>query len=205
MGIRGSVIGTKGSSRWANPFGPIFFSLGIFSLSLYNTSSSETLRKDSFFSGLLAFCFFLSSSLPQPSVHRPLHRYPQNDIEWGWYLAGLIDSVGFLSDVSQGPPPEGHNLTIAFHIKDIHLAYKIRSFLSFGTVSKVKNKNSCVYVLTHPIGFIFLLKILENKLQHKLKQQRYFLLCAHFGLRPIHSFSSPLVFPGLFGLSPNTH
>lgn len=130
--------------------------------------SSETTRKD----------IYLQK---EPSVHRSSHHYPKTDNEWGWYLAGLIDADGSFSDVSISQP----NLTICFHIKDIHLAYKIRSFLTFGTISKIKNKNACKFVLTNQTGLIFLLKILNKKLQHKQKQERCSALCIFYKILPL--------------------
>jgi hypothetical protein len=74
------------------------------------------------------------------------------------------------------------NLTICFHIKDISLAYKIKNFLHYGTVSKIKNKNACTYVLTNKFGFIKLLPILHGKIKHIEKFTRYILLCKHYNI-----------------------
>ncbi len=146
-----------------------------------NSSPSETRRSGQRDAAKRKDSYLLEQG--QPSVHRPRHIYPQNNTEWGWYLAGLIDSDGYFSEVVS---PQGQkkqpNLTIAFHIKDIHLAYKIRSFINFGTVSKIKNKSVCKYVLTNKNGFIFLLNLLEGKLFHQKKQERYRLLCSYYGL-----------------------
>lgn len=110
------------------------------------------------------------------NIYRVKHKYPQNDQEWGYYLAGLIDADGCFTDVSKHKP----NLTICFHIKDIHLAYKIKSFLGYGTVSKIKNKNACKYVLTKKQGFLRLLSLLKNKLRHLEKIRRYLLLYQYY-------------------------
>jgi hypothetical protein len=90
----------------------------------------------------------------------------------------LIDSDGSFTDVLVNQP----NLTICFHIKDISLAYKVRSFLNYGTISKIKNKNACTYVLTNKFGFFKLLPLLNNKLKHQDKLKRYFLLCKYYNL-----------------------
>jgi hypothetical protein len=65
----------------------------------------------------------------------------------------LIDSDGYFSPFVENVSLFQPNLTICFHIKDVHLAYKIRTFLTFGTVSKIKNKNACKFVLTNKNGF----------------------------------------------------
>lgn len=92
------------------------------------------------------------------SIHRIKHAYPQNDNDWGYYLAGLIDADGCFNDISKHKP----KLTITFHLKDISLSYKIKNFIQYGTVSKIKNKNACTYVLTNKFGFFKLIKILDN-------------------------------------------
>lgn len=115
----------------------------------------------------------LSNSFHTISIHRKRHKYPQNDIEWGYYLAGLIDADGHFTDVSTNNP----NLTICFHLKDISLAYKIKKYITYGTVSKIKDKNACKYVLTNKRGFTKLLPVLYNKLLHIEKQKRFKLLC----------------------------
>ncbi len=116
----------------------------------------------------------------EPSEHRFKHRYPSNNEEWGFYLAGLIDADGSFTNVSKTQP----KLTIAFHMNDISLAYKIRQFLRFGTIAKIKNKKAYTYVLTNRFGFLRLLPLLYGKLQHTLKKERYALLCSYYGIVP---------------------
>lgn len=53
---------------------------------------------------------------------------------WGFYLAGLIAADGRFPDISTNSP----YFTIAFLINDISLAYKIRAFIKYGTISKIK-------------------------------------------------------------------
>lgn len=133
-------------------------------------NSSETIRQD-----ICNENYFLNKPM---SVHRLKHKYPQNDIEWGYYLAGLIDADGSFTDIRQNTP----NLTICFHLKDISLAYKIKQFLRYGQVTKIKNKQACKYVLTNSKGFKFLLPLLNGKFKHKIKKQRYFLFCRYYGV-----------------------
>ena len=113
------------------------------------------------------------------NIHRSKHKYPQNDQEWGYYLAGLIDADGSFTDVSKHKP----NLTICFHIKDISLAYKIKKFIKYGTISKIKNKNACKYVLTHKQGLQRLLLLLQDKIKHVEKYRRYLLLCQYYQIK----------------------
>jgi hypothetical protein len=84
-------------------------------------------------------------------------------------------------------------LTICFHIKDISLAYKIKSFLHYGTVSKIKNKNACTYILTNKFGFMKLLPLLYGKIKQIDKFNRYILLCKYFNIQFASSVSSVLL------------
>jgi len=138
-----------------------------FGKELCNTKvgSSETIREDI-------------------SIHNLTHRYPNNDQEWGFYLAGLIDADGSFTDPFKNSP----NLTIASHIKDISLAYKIRAFIEYGTVSKIGTKRACTFVSTNRLGMLKLLPLLANKSQHSIKAQRYLSLCTYYGIQ----FSPPL-------------
>jgi hypothetical protein len=169
-----------------------FFASGsfttLFSYFFLKTWSSETTRKDLSLRTALLNIEPLASfdNSFEPSVHRPSHFYPCTLCDWGWYLAGLIDADGSFSSFDPVSQPK---LTICFHLKDIHLAYKIRTLISYGTVSKIKNKNSCIYVLTNHNGFLFLLPLLFNKLQHQQKRLRYQSLCHFFNL----SFPSPFL------------
>lgn len=123
------------------------------------------------------------------SEHRKKHRFPVNSIQWGWFLAGLIDSDGSFTDISKHKP----NLTICFHIKDISLAHKIKTFIGFGTVSKIKKKNSCKYVLTNKNGFVKILPLLQNKLKHYEKLRRYILLSNYFNIPYSNIFNNDIL------------
>lgn len=120
----------------------------------------------------------LPGSKPKINKHRPPHRYPIGDNAWGEYLSGLIDGDGSLSRPGKQP-----NLTICFHEKDVSLAYKIKSVIGYGRVSKIKNKRALKYVLTNSKAFKRWLPHL-NSLRTKIKLERYLALCKHFGITP---------------------
>lgn len=114
------------------------------------------------------------------NIFRSKHKWPQSHEDWGYYLAGLIDADGSFTDVTKNKP----NLTIGFHIKDISLAYRIKAYIGYGHVSKIKKKQACIYVLTKRLGFIKLLTLLNNKLKHKKKYERYIKLCNFYHIKP---------------------
>ena len=107
------------------------------------------------------------------SVHRPKHRYPQNDNEWGAYLSGLLDGNGSLNLSNKQP-----RITICLNKKDVSLAYKLKKFIGYGTVSK---KNGLEYDLIHPLGHIKLCKILTH-LQNPHNQQQWTRFCEFYGI-----------------------
>ena len=73
-------------------------------------------------------------------VHIPEHLKPNNDEEFGHYLAGLIDGAGHFSSKQQ--------LVIVFHSLDVSLAYYIKERLGFGSINQVKNKNAYLLIIT---------------------------------------------------------
>ncbi len=64
-------------------------------------------------------------SLKLISKHVPKHLKPLNDNQLGYYLAGLIDGDGHFNN---------KQLVIAFNIKDISLAYYIKSIIGYGNI-----------------------------------------------------------------------
>lgn len=124
------------------------------------------------------------------SNHRPHHRYPSNDLELGYYLAGLIDGDGSLSLEHSQP-----TITITFHKKDTFLAYKIKSILSYGRV-RTKGRSgdlpvggsNCspmvrsyssytIYTLTNREGLVKMIYLVHNKLRlpHKVSRLNKFI------------------------------
>jgi len=99
------------------------------------------------------------------SIHRPKPRLPQNSSDFGYFLAGLIDSDGHFNKIPQ--------LVICFHKNDIHLAYYLKKFLGFGTVNKIKQKAAYRYVLSHRLGLKKVALFVFQKLRHPEKIQQY--------------------------------
>jgi hypothetical protein len=90
-----------------------------------------------------ALCTVLKSPKKFLSEHRPNHRQPSTSAEMGSYLAGLIEGGGCFS---------GKRLEIVLHFKDIDLAYRIKKWIGYGSVYKIKDKNAVKYCLTKKEG-----------------------------------------------------
>jgi len=116
--------------------------------------SSETTRENEL--------FVAHGELP---VHRPHHTYPKNEEELGYYLAGLIDGDGYISNEENQP-----TITITFHKKDTFLAYKIKSLLGYGSVRCYSSYS--IYTITNREGLIKMLYLIYNKLRliHKVNR-----------------------------------
>jgi len=99
--------------------------------------------------------------LKKISSHVPLHIKPLNDIDFGHYLAGLIDGDGHFSTANQ--------LIISFHLKDISLAYFIKKRIGFGSVKKIKNKKAVVFIISSIKGLIVVFNLINGKLRHFIK------------------------------------
>lgn len=88
------------------------------------------------------------------SDHLKKHTKPKTDEDFGFYLAGLIESSGnFVNS----------KLEICFNVKDTFLAYFIKKQLGYGSVKKTTNFNLVKYVLNHPEGLKKLLNLINGK------------------------------------------
>jgi hypothetical protein len=88
------------------------------------------------------------------SDHLNKHTRPKTDLEFGYYLAGLIEGDGNFGD---------HRFEIAFHKEDTFLAYFIKKQIGYGSVLKLKGKNSVRYVLRHSDGLKRVLSLVNGK------------------------------------------
>ena len=119
------------------------------------------------------------------SAHRPKHKHlqPNDTIQLGFFLAGLIDSDGHINKQPQ--------LVIAFHSFEVGCAYWIKSVIGYGSVRKVKAKRAYTYVLAHSDGLRKVAELVLNKLRHPNKIHQYNTrLAQSYGLK--HTSFQPL-------------
>ena len=95
------------------------------------------------------------------SIHVPTHIKPNNDNEFGHYLAGLIEGDGHFSSKQQ--------LVIVFHTLDVSLAYYIKARLGFGSVKNIKDKNAYILVIAAKKGLEKVLSLINGKIRTENK------------------------------------
>jgi LAGLIDADG endonuclease len=97
------------------------------------------------------------------SDHLKKQHKPINDIEFGYYLAGLIEGEGYIGDC---------RIEIAFMKEDISSAYYIKKRIGYGRVLFSKDRTSVRYILVHSIGLEKLFKLINGKFldQSKIDQ-----------------------------------
>ena len=97
------------------------------------------------------------------SDHLKKHKKPIMELEFGYYLAGLIEGDGYIGDC---------RIEIAFHREDISTAYYIKKRIGYGKVLFLKGKKTIKYVLSHSIGLTKVIKLINGKLlgQPKIAQ-----------------------------------
>jgi len=118
---------------------------------LINKKTSETLRYKS----------TESEYIHKISIHVPKHLKPRYDIDFGNYLAGLIDGDGHFSKALQ--------LVLVFNELDASLAYFIKSKLGYGNIYKVKNKKAIILVVSNRSGLLKILNLINGKIRSKNK------------------------------------
>jgi len=89
------------------------------------------------------------------SEHVPTHRKP-SDMEFGYYLAGLIESEGSF---------QGNQLIISFHELDAPLAYYIKKQIGYGSVSKIQGKRAYKLVISKKAGVLKVIRLIDGKLR----------------------------------------
>jgi hypothetical protein len=99
------------------------------------------------------------------SIHKPKTTKPDSVVNFGFFLAGLIDSDGHFSKIPQ--------LVVCFHEKEFHIPYYLKKKLGYGIVSKVKNKKAVTFIMAHSLGLEKVCALVHNKLQHKEKIIQY--------------------------------
>lgn len=125
----------KKLKQWSQSAGNIFN---------FKFETSETIRDN-------------TENIKKISIHVPEHIKPLNDLQFGHYLAGLIDGDGHFSSKQQ--------LVIVFSSPDVKLAYYIKERLGFGHVNKVKDKNAYLYIVSNKEGIIKIINLINGKLR----------------------------------------
>ena len=106
-----------------------------------------------------------NKTLPPITRHISEARDPQTEEQWGWFLAGLIDSDGHFNKLGY--------LIIAFDLANLSCAYDVKQIIGYGTVAPIKNKRAYTFILSHRKGCTWVAKVTVNKLKHPNKIMQY--------------------------------
>lgn len=97
------------------------------------------------------------------SDHVPKHKTHLTDIEFGYFLAGLIEGDGWFGK---------KELHIIFSEDDISLAYLIKKRIGYGNVYKIKNKKAVRYICKKSDGLKIILSFINGKLVSNPKYEQ---------------------------------
>ena len=92
------------------------------------------------------------------------YRKPQNELEWGAYLAGLFEGDGHFSTQKQ--------IIIVFNEKDLVLAQALMNKFQWGNINKIKNKKAVNWIISKKADVILFLKLINGYIRspYKLNQ-----------------------------------
>jgi hypothetical protein len=100
------------------------------------------------------------SELPNISEHPPINNKELTDLEFGYYLTGLIEGNGWFGDKT---------IHILFHESDTFLAYYIKKRIGYGNIYKIKDKKAVRYICRHIKGLEIIISLINGKLVSSLK------------------------------------
>jgi LAGLIDADG endonuclease len=106
-------------------------------------------------------------NLPKISEHVPKHNSNLNDLDFGYFLTGLIEGDGWFGL---------NQLHIIFSDRDISLAYLIKKRIGYGNVYKIKDKKAVRYICKNKNGIKVILSLINGKL---LSNSKYDQLIKH--------------------------
>lgn len=99
------------------------------------------------------------------SIHKPKKRNFLNMEMFGYYLAGLIDSSGYINIFGY--------IIISFSFTNLRSAYFIKKKLKYGKIVNLKNRTAINLVISNKKGIIMLGVLIKNKLKSPFKIIQY--------------------------------
>lgn len=100
------------------------------------------------------------SELSKISDHPPINNKELTDLEFGFYLAGLIEGDGWCGNKT---------IQILFHESDTFLAYYLKKRIGYGNVYKIKDKKAVRYICNHTKGLEVIINLINGKLVSNYK------------------------------------
>ena len=103
------------------------------------------------------------TDLPLISEHVPTPKNNLTEEEYGYFLAGLIEGDGWFGK---------KELHIIFSENDTSLAYRIKKYIGYGNVYKIKDKKAVRYICKHREGLSKILSLINGKLISDIKYKQ---------------------------------
>ncbi|KAM4054277.1 LAGLIDADG endonuclease (mitochondrion) [Hirsutella rhossiliensis] len=94
------------------------------------------------------------TNLPWISDHLSKYRTNLTDEELGYFLAGLIEGIGWF---------DKKQLHIVFKQSDVSLAYYIRKQIGYGSIDKIDDKKAVRYICKDKKGLFIILSLINGK------------------------------------------
>ena len=104
--------------------------------------------------------YITTISKPAPKALKP-----RSKEEFGYFLAGLMDSDGCITQ-------EGY-IRIAFHVNEIRVVYYLKAVIGYGKAYKEKKSLTARYVCTAHLGLVIIARLIINKLKHDTKIDQF--------------------------------
>ena len=109
-----------------------------------------------------------------------INSYEDNEDQFGYWLAGLIDGDGSLLVSKKGYT----SCEIILHTTEVQALYKIKSKLGGIVTPRIKT-NAFRWRLHNKLGMIKLIDIINGKLQHPIKHEQLIKICNILNILPI--------------------
>jgi hypothetical protein len=108
---------------------------------------------------------FKNKKLPTVSKTAPKALKPLTKDEFGFWLAGLIDSDGCITTRAE--------VRIAFHVNEARLAYYLKAVIGYGTVYFEKDSLTTRHTCRALPGLVYITRLIINKLKHDTKIDQF--------------------------------
>ena len=161
---REKILLYAGNSYLSNPL--VFISLGKIYLNNNNKILGQSARNFSNITNATASIkntFNKFKNLPKILEHVNKHKSKLTDLEFGYFLSGIIEGDGWFG-VNQ--------LHIIFNQRDVSLAYLMKKRIGYGNIYKIKDKKAFRYICKNKTGLSYILSLINGKFVSKNKYEQ---------------------------------
>lgn len=160
---REKILLYAGNSYLSNPL--VFISLGKIYLKNKNLlgQSARNFSNNTNATASIKNTYNTYKILPKISEHVNKHKSKLNELEFGYFLSGLIEGDGWFGL---------NQLHIIFSDRDVSLAYLIKKRIGYGNIYKIKDKKAFRYICKNKIGLLYILSLINGKFVTKNKYEQ---------------------------------